>query len=476
MILDRFFIGGEWVTPVGTDTMPILNPASEEAFGTLTLGVAQDVDRAVHAAAQAFETYRDWPKADRIALLQRILEQTEKRAEDLAQAQMREMGCPITAARDYQTDGAMGQIPPFIAALEAQQDRITLPNGDIEIREPIGICGMITPWNWPIYQAALKILPAIATGCCAILKPSEHTPLSATIYAEVLHDAGVPPGVFNLVQGTGPEVGAAMSRHPGIQMMSFTGSTRGGKAVTIDAADTVKRVTLELGGKSPNIVFASAELEARIQGSIDDLVLTTGQICDGPTRMLVERSVYDRAVALAAEAADAVQIGQPDQEGPHIGPLFDKMQYDRVQHYIQTGIDEGARLVAGGLGRPDGFDRGWFVRPTVFADVTPDMTIYREEIFGPVLTMSLFEDEAQAIAMGNDTAYGLAAYIQTGDRAQAERVAARLQAGAVHVNGAAVNYGSPYGGYKASGNGREGGAHGLAEYQEIKTLHFPEEG
>lgn len=472
MQLDRFFIGGAWVKPVGSDTMPIVNPATEQAFGTLTLGAAADVDRAVAAAARGFEDYRQWSKDDRIALLHRIHEETETRAEDLARAQSQEMGCPISAARDYQTDGAMGQIPPFIAALEAQSERVTLENGDIEVREPIGICGMITPWNWPIYQAALKILPAIATGCCAILKPSEHTPLSATIYAEILHDAGVPAGVFNLVQGTGPEVGAAMSRHPGIQMMSFTGSTRGGVAVTRDAAPSVKRVALELGGKSPNLVFASADLETRIPGSIDDLVLTTGQICDAPSRMLVEHKVYDRVVELAAQAADAVQIGPPDQEGDHIGPLFDKMQFDRVQHYIQQGIDEGARLVAGGPGRPDGFNRGWYVRPTIFADVTPQMTIYREEIFGPVLVISPFEDEAEGIAMANDTPYGLAAYIQTGDRAQAERVAARLQAGAIHINGAAVNYGSPYGGYKASGNGREGGAHGLAEYQEIKTLHF----
>jgi aldehyde dehydrogenase (NAD+) len=339
------------------------------------------------------------------------------------------------------------------------------------VREPIGVCGLITPWNWPVNQVALKVIPALATGCTCVLKPSEHTPLSAMIYAEIIHEAGYPPGVFNLVNGDGPTVGSAMSRHPDIQMMSFTGSTRAGISVARESADTVKRVTLELGGKSPNLVFADADIDTAVPAAVAECMANSGQSCDAPTRLLVERSCYDQVLEIARAAGESIIVGDPQQEGGHIGPLFDKIQYDRVQVMIRVGIEEGARLLTGGPGKPEGFDRGWYAKPTIFADVTNDMRIAREEIFGPVLVIIPFEDEADAIRIANDTPYGLAAYMQTGDPQRAARVAARLRAGAVHVNGAGIGYGTPFGGYKQSGNGREGGMMGLEDYLETKSLH-----
>jgi len=352
-----------------------------------------------------------------------------------------EMGAPISMSRSPQADSGVEHLQDFIKALKSLDDRETLPNGDTLVREPIGVCGLITPWNWPINQVVLKVVPALATGCTCVLKPSEHTPVSA-------------------------------SRHPDVLMMSFTGSVRAGTAVSKDAADTIKRVTLELGGKSPNLVFADSDLEERVTASVKECFFNTGQSCDAPTRLLVERSCYDEVLEIAQRAAEGQAVGDPTQEGDHVGPLFDKIQYDRVQSLINVGIDEGARLLAGGPGKPDGFDTGWFVKPTVFADVTNDMRIAREEIFGPVLVIIPFDDEAEAIAIANDTPYGLAAFLQTGDPERAERVAAQLRAGAVHINGGEFSYGSPFGGYKQSGNGREGGIMGLEDYQEVKTLHF----
>lgn len=469
--LQKFYINGEWVAPLSGQTMPVINPATEGVIGTVALGNEADVDRAVAAASRAFDQFSQTSKAERLDLLRKVKTITERRFEDLAQAMRMEMGAPITMSRGAQADAAIGHLQGFIDALEEHEERIKLKNSDIMVREPIGVCGLITPWNWPMNQITLKVLPALATGCTCVLKPSEHTPISALIYAEILDEAGYPAGVFNLVQGEGPVVGAAMSRHPDIQMMSFTGSTRAGTAVTCDAAETVKRVTLELGGKSPNLVFADCDLEERVSASVAECMFNTGQSCDAPTRLLVEQSCYDEVLRIAKKAAEETAVGNPEKEGDHIGPLFDKIQFDRVQTMIKVGIDEGATLLAGGMGKPDGMDKGWFVKPTIFADVTNDMRIAREEIFGPVLSIIPFDNENEAISIANDTPYGLAAYLQTGDPERAERVAARLKAGAVHINGGGFNYGSPFGGYKQSGNGREGGMMGLEDYLETKTLH-----
>ena len=469
--LTKFYIGGRWVEPMSSATLPVMNPATEAQIGTVAMGNAADVDRAVAAAKAAFEGFSATSKQVRLDLLYRLKAVTERRFEDLAQAMRMEMGAPITMARAAQADAAIGHLQGFIDALEELEERKVLASGDILLREPIGVCGLITPWNWPMNQIALKVIPALGTGSTCILKPSEHTPISAMIYAEIIHEAGYPPGVFNLVNGDGPTVGAALSRHPDIQMMSFTGSTRAGIAVTRDAAETVKRVTLELGGKSPNLVFADCDLEARVAASVRECMFNTGQSCDAPTRLLVERSCYGEALRIAKQTADSITVGDPTQEGDHIGPLFDKIQYDRVQAMIKVGLAEGATLLAGGPGRPEGLAKGWFVKPTIFADVSNDMRIAQEEIFGPVLVIIPFADEAEGIAIANNTPYGLAAYVQTGDPERALRVAARLRAGAIHINGGGFNYGSPFGGYKQSGNGREGGIMGLEDYLETKTLH-----
>ena len=467
----KFYINGEWVAPLSDATMPVLNPATEKQIGTVALGNEADVDRAVAAASTAFEEFSQTSKDGRLALLRKVRAITEARMEELAQAMRMEMGAPITMSRDVQADAAVGHLDGFITALEELEERLKLANGDIMVREPIGVCGLITPWNWPVNQVTLKVLPALAAGCCAVLKPSEHTPVSAMIYTEILHEAGYPAGAFNLINGEGPVVGAAMSRHPDIQMMSFTGSTRAGSAITHDAADTVKRVTLELGGKSPNLVFADCNLKERVTASVNECMFNTGQSCDAPTRLLVERSCYDEVVKIAKQATNDTMVGNPELEGGHIGPLFDQIQFDRVQAMIKVGIDEGANLLAGGLGKPEGHETGWFVKPTIFSDVSNDMRIAREEIFGPVLVIIPFEDEADAISIANDTPYGLAAFLQTGNAERAERVASKLRAGAVHVNGGGIEYGTPFGGYKQSGNGREGGMMGLEDYLETKTLH-----
>ena len=467
--LDKFYINGAWVNPISTSTMPLMNPATNTQIGTLSLGNVADVKAAVAAAKHAFETFSRSTKAERLGLLERLLEITKIRKEDLAQAITAEMGAPISMSRDAQADCGIGHLEGFIAALKAQEERETLPNGDVLIREPIGVCGLITPWNWPINQIVQKVVPALATGSTCVLKPSEHTPLSAIIYAEMIDEAGYPAGVFNLVHGDGPTVGAAMSRHRDIAMMSFTGSTRAGALVTKDAADTVKRVTLELGGKSPNLVFADCDLQTRVAEGVAGCFYNTGQSCDAPTRMLVERACYDQVLEIATTAGKAVTVGDPTREGDHIGPLFDRIQYDRVQAMIQAGIDEGARVLVGGLGKPDGFEHGRYVKPTIFADVTNEMRIAREEIFGPVLVIIPFDTEEDGIRIANDTDYGLAAYLQTGDLERAERVSDQLRAGGIHINGCDAGYGSPFGGYKQSGNGREGGIFGLEDYQELKV-------
>lgn len=467
----QFYIDGEWVDPVTPNALDVINPATEAVCGRISLGSAADVDKAVAAAKKALPAFAATSVDERIALLERVLEEFAKRHDDIATAIMEEMGAPWKLAKHAQAESGPQHIQAAIDALRSMT--FAEEHGTTQIvREPIGVCALITPWNWPMNQIALKVVPALAAGCTCVLKPSEHTPISAAIYAEIVHAAGYPEGVFNLVQGEGPVVGAALSRHPDIQMMSFTGSTRAGTAVAKDAADTVKRITLELGGKSPNLVFADCDLQERVTASVLECFHNSGQSCDAPTRMLVERSCYDEVVDIAKAAAEGQAVGDPTREGDHIGPLFDRIQFDRVQTLINAGIDEGARLLSGGPGKPEGFETGWFVKPTVFVDVNNDMRIAQQEIFGPVLSIIPFDSEEDAIRIANDTPYGLAAYLQTGNSERAERVASKLRAGAVHINGGGFNYGSPFGGYKQSGNGREGGLMGLEDYQEVKTLHF----
>ena len=470
--LQKFYINGKWVKPNSTKTMAVLNPATEDLIGEIILGNSEDVDMAVSAAKNAINSFSKTSKNDRLELLNKIRKISEKRFEDLANAMTSEMGAPHRMARDAQADAAIGHLDGFIDALKKHEEKIVLSNSDVLLKEPIGVCGLITPWNWPINQITLKVLPVIATGCTCILKPSEHTPLSAMVYAEILDEAGVPDGVFNLVHGDGEGVGVSMSRHPDIEMMSFTGSKRGGKSVTIESAETVKKVTLELGGKSPNIVFADCDLDEKVKDSVNECMFNTGQSCDAPTRLLVEKKCYDEVIDIAKKTAEEIKVGDPTLDGDHLGPLFDKIQFDRVQNMIQVGIDEGAKLLVGGLGKPDGHEKGWFVKPTIFSDVNNNMRVAQEEIFGPVLVIIPFDDEDEAIRIANDTPYGLAAYLQTGDKERAERVSRQLRAGGVHVNGGGYNYGSPFGGYKESGNGREGGDMGLEDYLETKALHI----
>ncbi|WP_176072755.1 aldehyde dehydrogenase family protein [Brucella intermedia] len=468
-----FYIDGAWRAPIEAKSIEVINPANEKPYAVISAGSAKDIDLAVAAARKAFPSWSETSAADRIGYIRRLVEIYEARLEEMAKAISLEMGAPITLARESQAAAGLSHTKAFIAAFENFEFEELLspkfPNQTI-VREPIGVCGLITPWNWPMNQIALKVIPALAVGCTVILKPSEIAPMSAMLFAEFVDEAGFPQGVFNLVNGEGAVVGEALSQHPDVDMMSFTGSTRAGTAVSRAAAATVKRVSLELGGKSPNIVFADADLEKTIARSLAHCFENTGQSCNAPTRMLVERSVYDKAVELARKVAEGTKVGDPAEEGDHIGPLSSSIQFEKVQKLIQKGIDEGARLVAGGTGRPDGFTEGDFVKPTVFADVNNDMTIAREEIFGPVLAMIPFDTEEEAIAIANDTPYGLAAYIQTGSPERAKRVARKLRAGMVQINGTSRAPGSPFGGYKQSGNGREGGKWGLEDFMEVKLI------
>jgi len=468
-----FYIDGAWRAPVEAKSIEVINPANEKPYAVISAGSAKDIDVAVAAARKAFPSWSETSAAERIGYIRRLVEIYEARLDEMAKAISLEMGAPITLARESQAAAGLSHTKAFIAAFENFEFEELLspkyPNQTI-VREPIGVCGLITPWNWPMNQIALKVIPALAVGCTVVLKPSEIAPMSAMLFAEFVDEAGFPQGVFNLVNGEGAVVGEALSQHPDVDMMSFTGSTRAGTAVSRAAAATVKRVSLELGGKSPNIVFADADLEKTIARSIAHCFENTGQSCNAPTRMLVERSVYDKAVELAKQVAEGTKVGDPAEEGDHIGPLSSSIQFEKVQKLIQKGIDEGARLVAGGTGRPEGFTEGDFVKPTVFADVNNDMTIAREEIFGPVLAMIPFDTEEEAVAIANDTPYGLAAYIQTGSPERAKRVARKLRAGMVQINGTSRAPGSPFGGYKQSGNGREGGKWGLEDFMEVKLI------
>jgi len=468
-----FYINGDWVAPTTPSDFEVINPADESPFAVISLGGQADVDKAVTAAKSAFTGWSVAPVAEKLARLEALAAVYERRAGEMAEAISAEMGAPKKLAVNAQAAAGLGHIRAFIRALKEfpfeHPLRADAPDEYI-IHEPIGVCGLITPWNWPMNQVTLKVVPAIGVGCTVVLKPSEIAPLSSLLFAEMMDEAGFPKGVFNLVNGDGATVGEAMSRHPDIDMMSFTGSTRAGIAVTKAAADTVKRVALELGGKGANIVFADCDVPKAVQRGAAHCFNNTGQSCNAPTRMLVERSVYDQAVEVARETAESTGVGLPSEDGNHIGPLVSATQFDKVQALIQAGIDEGARLVAGGPGRPEGFNRGYFVRPTVFADVNNDMTIAREEIFGPVLSMIPFDGEDEAVRIANDTSYGLTDYVQSGDSARTQRVARQLRAGMVQVNGAGRAPGSPFGGYKQSGNGREGGVHGFMEFLEVKAV------
>ena len=465
----KFYIDGAWVDPLAPRPFDVINPATEEVAGRINLGTAADVDRAVAAARAAFASFGWTAKAERTALLRRIATIYEDRIDDIAAVITREMGAPLWFARDVQARGVLTQFNKMIEVLDTYDLQHPL-GSTLIVREPIGVCGLITAWNWPLNLIAGKLAPALAAGCTVVLKPSEYAPLSSVLLAEIMHDAGTPRGVFNLVQGDGPTVGQAISTHPDIDMVSFTGSTRAGILIAKAAADTVKRVQQELGGKSAHIILPDADLADAVSWGINRSYMNCGQSCEAPTRMLVHRSQMDAVKEIAAATVGAMTVGNPLTPGIGFGPLVNRIQYDRVQRLIQSGIDEGATLVIGGTGHPAGLNRGYFVRPTVFADVRPDMTIAREEIFGPVLSILAYDSEDEAIAIANDSVYGLAAYVHAGTVAAAGRVGARLRAGRVYLNGAPSDPGAPFGGYKQSGNGRQNGIFGFEEYLEIKAV------
>jgi aldehyde dehydrogenase (NAD+) len=468
----QHYIAGRFVSPVkGAGLFDVVNPATEEVVAKIEMGTAEDANLAVDAAAKAFPAYAATSLEERIALMEKLLAAYERRYGEMAEAITTEMGAPKDMSFNSQAECGTGHMKETLkAARELDWESKSGKRGNV-VREPVGVCGLITPWNWPMNQVAAKVVPALLSGCTVVLKPSEQSPLSAQIWAECVHEAGYPAGVFNMVHGTGPAVGSALSVHPDVDMVSFTGSTRAGVAVAKAAADTVKRVAQELGGKSPNIVFADNDLEKAIKRGVLHCFGNTGQSCNSPTRMLVEASVYDKAVEIAARVANSVKVGDPTQPGNHLGPLASKIQFERVQGHIQKGIAEGAKVVAGGPGRPDGFTTGYYVRPTVFAGVHNQMHVAREEIFGPVLVMIPFKDEEEAIAIANDTPYGLAAYVQTDNWDRARRVARRLRAGSVYLNGVGQEYPSPFGGFKQSGNGREWGKYGLLDFTEFKVIN-----
>lgn len=466
--LQRFYIGGAWVAPWGPARLDVEDPANEEVLGQVALGSVEDADRAVMAARGAFDAFSTTSVTARIALLERILAEYDARAEDFAQAMRLEMGAPITWAREAQVWAGQVHLQSTIAAAKAFEWEVAR-GGTRILREGIGVCALITPWNWPMNQIVCKVAPALAAGCCVVLKPSEIAPLSGVLWAEVCHAAGVPAGVFNLINGTGPEVGARLSSHPEVDMVSFTGSTRAGVQVALAAAPTVKRVAQELGGKSANIILPSAGIADAVAQGVATVMANTGQSCDAPTRMFIPRGSEAVAYAAARKAVAEVVIGDTGDPAVTMGPLVSRAQFDKVQGLIAQGVAEGATLVCGGLGRPEGINRGHYARPTVFGDVVPGMVVEREEIFGPVLVILSYDDVDHAVAMANDTVYGLAAYVQ-GDLAQARAVARRLRAGQVNLNGPDWDTFAPFGGYKQSGNGREYADWGIHDFCEVKAI------
>ena len=465
----NFYIDGAWVPPAKPATRDVINPATEQSIGKISMGSAEDVDRAVKAARKAFTTFSRTTPAERIALLENIVRVYKTRQDELAQTISTEMGAPIWLSKAAQATSGLGHFNQAISVLKSfafEEAR----GRTMVIREPVGVCGLITPWNWPINQIACKVAPALAAGCTIVLKPTEIAPMNAIVFTEILHEAGVPAGVFNLVNGDGPTVGVAIASHPGIDMVSFTGSTRAGVQVAINAAPTVKRVTQELGGKSANIILDDADFQTAVAGGVNGCFMNSGQSCNAPTRMLVPAARQAEAVAIAKAAAEKMKVGDPFKEGNKLGPVVSEVQFNKIQGLIQKGIDEGAELVTGGVGRPDGLGTGFYVKPTVFAGVKNSMTIAREEIFGPVLSILPYETEEEAIDIANDTPYGLSGYVSSGDLDRARRVAARLRTGNVHLNGAQASYDAPFGGYKQSGNGREWGIDGFEEFLETKAV------
>ena len=467
----KFYINGQWVNPVIPKDLEVINPSNEEVFAIISIGDISDTNAAVKAAKQSFFSWSKTSKEKKITLLENLYEIYKSRWNEMSEAISLEMGAPIDWATEEQSSSGANHIKSFIKTLKnfEFEKKFNEESDNYITYEPIGVCALITPWNWPINQITLKVIPALSAGCTMVLKPSEIAPISGMLFTQMIHDAGFPPGVFNLVNGHGVGVGTQLSGHKDIDMVSFTGSTRAGKLITKNSADTIKRVCLELGGKGGNIVFADSDSDA-VRRGVKHVFGNSGQSCNHPTRMLVEKSIYERAVKEATEEAKNTKVNISSQKGNHIGPVVSKIQYDKIQKLIQSGIDQGATLVAGGLNRPKGLERGYFVRPTVFADVNNNMEIAKEEIFGPVLSILPFETEEEAISITNNTSYGLTNYIQTQDKEKAKRVARQLRSGGVEINGKSVSSGTPFGGFKESGNGREGGSWGLEEYLEVKSI------
>ncbi len=465
----QFYINGEWVDPVTPNSLDVINPATEEVCGHISMGSEEDVNRAVAAAKTAFASYSRTSVKERLQLLDSCIEVYQKHYNDIADAIREEMGAPQKLAAGAQAFCGLGHLQEAAKVLKAFKFEEDLGEHRL-FKEAIGVCGLITPWNWPVNQISCKVAPALAVGCTMVLKPSEVAPLSAYLYAQVMHEAGVPAGVFNMLNGDGPVVGTALSKHPDVDMMSFTGSTRAGSLVAQNAAPTVKRVTQELGGKSPNIVLDDADLEKAITGGVMQMYNNTGQSCNAPSRMLVPKAKLAEAEEIARKVTESVVVGDPAAEGTTMGPVVSEIQFTKIQGLIEKGVAEGAKVVTGGPGRPEGIDKGYFIRPTVFSGVNNDMTIAREEIFGPVLAMIPYDTEEEAIRVANDTPYGLAGYVQSENIDHARAVASQIRAGNVHINGAAGGFDVPFGGFKQSGNGREWGAHGFTDFLEIKAV------
>ena len=467
----KFYIDGEWVDPIKKNDFDVINPCNEDPCAVISLGSTEDTNRAVEAAKTAFQTWKETSKEERIKLLEKLLTIYKKRFDEMAEAISLEMGAPMDWSTDVQTASGRDHLEDFILRLKNFnfEEHFDEKSNNHIYYEPIGVCGLITPWNWPINQIALKVAPAFATGCTMILKPSEIAPISGMLFAEMIDEARFPKGVFNLVNGDGAGVGTDISSHTDIDMVSFTGSTRAGKLISKNAADTIKRVCLELGGKGGNIVFADSYKNA-VRDGIRNVMSNSGQSCDAPTRMLVEKSIYERAVKEAVDEANKIKVDQATKKGDHIGPVISKVQYDKIINLIESGISEGATLAAGGPELPNGLNKGYFIKPTIFTDVTNEMRIAKEEIFGPVLSIIPFDTEDEAVKIVNDTSYGLGNYLQTDDKEKAHRVAKKLRSGCVYINGNAADVGTPFGGYRQSGNGREGGVWGLEEFLEVKNV------